>query len=65
MSEEASFHEGYKRAMEDVSRIVQQMRDGHATELADLLEELDRRIERARCLGRSQMASSASGKLGY
>ena len=65
MSEEASFHDGYRRALEEVSGIVTSMRDGHVSELGELLEQLDEMIERARCLCRAHLASHASGKAGY
>ncbi len=65
MSVEATFHEGYRRALEDVTKLVTELRDGHITELADLLEELDERIERARCFSRSALAADASSSAGY
>ena len=65
MSDEDIYHEGYRKALEEVSGLVSSMRDGHAVEIGSLLEEIDRRIERARCLGRSRMASKATGKNGY
>jgi len=65
MLDEAAFHEGYRKALVEVSRLVTGLRDGHVLELGGLLEELDRRIERARCLSRSKLASSAGGDQGY
>ena len=65
MTDEAAFHEGYRRALMDVSRLVAAMQDGQVDELGHLLEELDRMIERARCLGRSSMAASSAGDQGY
>ena len=65
MAEQATFHEGYRKALEEVSSLVSSLRDGHAVELGNLLEEIDKRIERARCLSRSSMASLAGGKNGY
>jgi hypothetical protein len=61
MTDEAAFHDGYRRALVEVSRLVTDMRDGQVDELGDLLEELDRMIERARCLGRSSLAATSGG----
>ena len=65
MSDEATFHAGYQKALEEVSRIVAQMQDGHMCELADLLADLDQMIERARCLKGSSLACRAAGDAGY
>lgn len=61
MSDEAAFHEGYRSALVEVSRLVSGLQDGHVHELGGLLEELDKMIERARCLARSKLASNAGG----
>ena len=65
MTEDAAYHEGYRRALEEVAHIVSGMQDGEMDTLAGLLEELDRRIEKARCLGRSSLASRATGDRGF
>jgi hypothetical protein len=65
MTEDAAYHEGYRRALEEVAHIVTGMQDAEVDTLADLLQEIDRRIERARCLGRSSLASRATGDRGF
>ncbi len=65
MTEDAAFHEGYRRALEEVAHLVTGMQDAELDSLAALLEELDKRIEKARCLGRSSLASRASGDRGF
>jgi hypothetical protein len=65
MTQEPAYHEGYRRALEEMAHIVTGMQDAEVDSLARLLEELDRRIERARCLGRSSLASHASGDRGF
>ena len=65
MSEDAAFHEGYRRALEEVAHFVTGMQDAEVDSLARLLEEIDQRIEKARCLGRSSLASRASGDRGF
>jgi hypothetical protein len=65
MTEDIAFHEGYRRALEEVAHLVTGMQDAELDSLARLLEELDKRIETARCLGRSSLASRASGDRGF
>ena len=65
MTDEAAFHEGYRKALEQVTRLLAHAQKGGPKEFAEILKELDRRIERARCLGRSSLASGASGDMGY
>ncbi len=65
MSDEATYHAGYQKALEEVSRLVAEMQEAHMFELADLLQDLDRMIERARCLKGSSLACRASGDAGY
>ncbi len=65
MTTEAAYHDGYRKALEDVSRLVTNLQDGHVEGLGSLLEEIDRKIERARCLFRSSLASGAGGDQGY
>lgn len=65
MTQDAAYHEGYRRALEEVAHLVTGMQDAELDSLAGLLEELDKRIERARCLGRSSLASRATGDRGY
>jgi len=62
MSDEAIFLDGYRKALEEVSGLVLGLRDGHMADCGEVLERLDRMIERARCLSRSCLASTASGK---
>ena len=50
---------------EEVAHIVTGMQDAEVDTLADLLAEIDKRIERARCLGRSSLASRATGDRGF
>jgi hypothetical protein len=65
MTSEAAYHEGYCKALEEVSRLVNNLQDAHPRELGTLLHELDQKIERARCLCRSSLASGAAGNQGY
>jgi hypothetical protein len=65
MTQDAAYHEGYRHALEEVAHFVTGMRDAELDSLAGLLEELDKRIESARCLGRSSLASRAAGDRGY
>jgi hypothetical protein len=65
MTQDAAYHEGYRHALEEVAHLVTGLRDSEIDSLAGLLEELDRRIERARCLGRSSLASRATGDRGF
>lgn len=64
MTQEAAFHEGYRRALEEISDLVAQMKGAHEG-IVQLLREIDAKIERARCLGRSSLASGASGDRGF
>lgn len=63
MSNEAAFHDGYRKALEELSGLVR----GHAQReaLGDLVEEIDRRIERARHLSAASAAAQAGGNQGY
>jgi len=65
MTEDAAYHEGYRQALEEVAHLVTGMQDAELDSLARLLEELDKRIEKARCLGRSSLASRATGDRGF
>jgi hypothetical protein len=65
MSDQAAFHDGYRKALEDVSALVDGMEAREGRDLGDLLDELSRRIERARCLSRSSLAAGATGKKGF
>jgi len=64
MTEQAAYHEGYRRALEEVSHLVTSMKDAHEG-LGRLLKDLQKKMERARCLGRSSLASGASGDRGF
>ncbi len=63
MTEQAAYHEGYRKALEEVSNLVTNINDGG--DLSGLLQELARKIEKARCLSRSSLASGAGGHQGY
>ena len=67
MSDEASFHDGYVKALEDLSTYVGRLRlNTENTENLDSLQnEISARIVRARCSERSSLASHASGDHGY
>ena len=65
MSDEAAFHDGYRRALEDLSTLVDDLNAECKDDLGGLLDELQKRIERAGCLSRSSLAAGASGKQGY
>ena len=65
MSDEATFHEGYRKALEDVTALVDKLTDECRSQLGDFVHELTRRTERARCLSRSSLAAGASGPEGY
>lgn len=65
MTQDAAFHEGYRRALEEVAHLVSGLEDTESEGLSNLLAELDKRIERARCLGRSSLASRATGDRGF
>ena len=63
MSSEAAFHDGYRKAMEEISCLVRE--HSQSESLGDLAEEINRRIERARCLSAASAASQAGGNQGY
>ncbi len=63
MSNEAAFHDGYRKALEELSGLVSGHTQGDA--LADLVDEINRRIERARHLSAASAASQAGGNQGY
>ncbi|MCZ6786093.1 MAG: hypothetical protein O7E54_02900 [Planctomycetota bacterium] len=64
MSDEASFHDGYVKALEDLSTYVGRLRL-NTENLDSLQNEIAARIVRARCSERSSLASHASGDHGY
>ncbi len=64
MSDEASFHDGYVKALEDLSTYVGRLRL-NTENLDNLQNEISARIVRARCSERSSLASHASGDTGY
>ncbi len=64
MSDEASFHDGYVKALEDLCRFVERLRPS-SENLEELQSEISARIVRARCSERSSLASHASGDTGY
>ncbi len=64
MSDEASFHDGYVKALEDLVGYVERLQPS-AENLEQLQTEISARIVRARCSERSSLASHASGDTGY
>jgi hypothetical protein len=64
MSDEASFHDGYVKALEDLSKYVERL-SSNPENLDNLRTEISARIVRARCSERSSLASRASGDTGY
>jgi len=64
MSDEAAFHDGYVKALEDLSTYVEALRP-NPENLDCLRTEISARIVRARCSERSSLASHASGDTGY
>ncbi len=63
MSSEAAFHDGYRKALEELSSLVRE--HSQSASLTDLTEEINRRIERARCLSAASAAAQAGGNQGY
>ncbi len=64
MSDEASFHDGYVKALEDLVQYVERLQP-NIENLDQLQTEISARIVRARCSERSSLASHASGDTGY
>ena len=64
MSDEASFHDGYVKALEDLVQYVERLHP-NIENLDQLQTEISARIVRARCSERSSLASHASGDTGY
>lgn len=62
MSNESAFHDGYKKAMEEMVGLVQ---EHDSADRKHLLEEIERRIERARCMSRASLAAQSGGDRGY
>jgi len=65
MTDEASFHEGYRKALEDVSAMVDRLAADARDKLGEFVHELCRKEEQARCTSRSSLASGAAGPEGY
>jgi hypothetical protein len=65
MTDEAAYHAGYRRALEELTTLVSELWVGSEQDLEKLRHEIRRRIDRARCAGRSSLASTASGDAGY
>lgn len=65
MCDEAAFHDGYAKALEEMSEMMAAQTPGSIKDYQELLREISARIERARCNGRSSLASTASGSKGY
>ena len=63
MSNEAAFHDGYRKALEEFSGLLRE--HSQSESLGDLVEEMNRRIERARCLSAASAAAQAGGNQGY
>jgi len=65
MSHEAAFHDGYRKALEEVVRLLDSLGLDDDERLATLYEEVAERMQRARLMSGSSLASDASGKAGY
>ena len=65
MCNEAAFHDGYAKALEAMRELMAARTPGSVEDYQELLREITARIERARCNGRSSLASTASGSKGY
>jgi len=64
MSNEASYHDGYMRALQDLEEILEKV-TAETERMVELRTEIEARIERARCASGSILAASASGDAGY
>jgi hypothetical protein len=64
MSDQASFHEGYGRALKEVLPLIQTVKEGRQS-IEDLEQQVTSLIDKARSSSGSAMASSASGHQGY
>jgi len=62
MSNESAFHDGYRKAMEEMVGLVT---EHDSTDPKLLLAEIERRIERARCTSRASLAAQSGGHQGY
>ena len=51
MTSEAAYHEGYCKALQEVSRLVNNLQDTHPKELGSLLDVLDLSVEHVKELG--------------
>lgn len=65
MQHEASFHDGYMRALQDLEKLLTTLTIDDSARVVELRREIELRIEKARCLSRSVLAAGASGHAGY
>ena len=65
MSDDAAFHEGYRKALEEVLGLVAALTEVNDGRVEQLIADLEKRIERARCLTNSALAAGATGDQGY
>ncbi len=65
MQHEASFHDGYMRALQDLEKLLTTLTIDDSARVVELRHEIELRIEKARCLSRSVLAACATGDAGY
>jgi len=65
MQHEAAYHDGYMRALQDLDKLLQTLTVDDSERVAELRDEIEGRIEKARCLSRCVLAAGASGDAGY
>ncbi len=65
MSHEAAFHDGYRKALEEVARLLDGLGLDEEERIETLREEIEERMRRARLLSNSSLAADATGKSGY
>jgi len=63
--DEASFHDGYAQALEDLSRLLRAWAATGENDLERVEREVRRRIDEALLRNRCSLASNASGDAGY
>ena len=65
MQHEAAYHDGYMRALQDLEKLLQTLTIDDSARIHELRDEIEGRIEKARCLSRSVLAAGATGHAGY
>jgi len=63
--DEVAYHEGYARALQDLSRLLHSWASSGEQDLQLVEREIRRRIEEALDRGRCSLAAAASGDAGY